>query len=89
MGKSANIRSLVLSMVSAGALNGLDKTLAIQNINAQSTFGTQLQRSVIDNSANAVLSTAINGGSLENNLAAGLKNAFIDTAAAQTANERS
>ncbi|MFZ2334098.1 MAG: DUF637 domain-containing protein [Sideroxyarcus sp.] len=86
MGKSENVRALALAMVTAGVLQGLDATLGIEKINAQSTFGQQLGKNIINQSTTAVLNHAINGGDLQQMLEQSLKSAFIDTGAAQSAN---
>ena len=86
MGKSENVRALALAMVTAGVLQGLNSTLGIEKINAQSTFGQQLGKNLIDNAASTVINHAINGGDLRQMLEQSLKGAFIDTGAAQGAN---
>ena len=87
MGKSENIKALVLAMVTAGVLKGLNTNLGIDKVNAKSLFTDQLQKNLIDNAASAVLDHAINGGDLTRQLEQSLKNAFIDTGSAQSANK--
>ena len=91
MGKSENVKALATAMVTAGALQSLSQNLDIggtklSDINAQSGFGQQLQKNLINNTASAVLDHAINGGDLQQMLEQSLKSAFIDTGAAQSAN---
>jgi hypothetical protein len=86
LGKEDSIKALALAMVTAGVLQGLDAKLNLGNINAQSGFGAQLTKNIINNTASASIDVAINGGNFEDKLNAALKNAFIDTGAAQGAN---
>jgi filamentous hemagglutinin family protein len=86
LGKEDSIKALALAMVTAGVLQGLDAKLNLANINAQAGFGAQLTKNIINNTASATIDVAINGGNFEDKLNAALKNAFIDTGAAQGAN---
>lgn len=85
MGKSENVHVLLTAMVTAGVLQGLNTQLGMQKINAQSGFGSQLQKNLIDNTASATLNHALNGGDFQQQLEQSLKSAFIDTGAAQSA----
>ena len=92
LGRSENVKALVTAMVTAGVLSGLSQTItlgdgntSLNNINAKSSFPLQLQKNLIDNATGAVLNHAINGGDLQQQLEQSLKNAFIDTGAAQGA----
>jgi filamentous hemagglutinin family protein len=85
MGKSENVHALLTAMVTAGVLQGLNTQLGMQKINAQSGFGSQLQKNLIDNTASATLNHALNGGDFQQQLEQSLKSAFIDTGAAQSA----
>ncbi|MBU1426195.1 MAG: DUF637 domain-containing protein [Gammaproteobacteria bacterium] len=85
LGKKESIRGLLTAMVTAGVLQGLNSTLGIEKVNAKSSFGQQLGKNLIDNTASTVLNHAINGGDLQQMLEQSFKSAFIDTGAAQTA----
>jgi hypothetical protein len=86
MGQSQNVKALVTAMVTAGALQGMDNALGIQNVNATSTFPQQLQKNLINDTAGAVVNQAINGGDLQSQLEQSIRTAFIDTSSAQSAN---
>jgi filamentous hemagglutinin len=86
LGQSQNVKALATAMVTAGLLQGLNATAGIQNVNAQSTFGQQLQKNLLDDTAATVVNHAINGGDLQSQLEQSLKTAFIDTGSAQSAN---
>ena len=86
LGKSENVKAMVTAMVTAGVLQGLNTSLGIEKVNAQSSFPEQLQKNLINQSTSTVLNHAIYGGDLQQQLEQSLKNAFIDTGAAQGAN---
>ncbi|SDC49890.1 filamentous hemagglutinin family N-terminal domain-containing protein [Variovorax sp. CF079] len=88
LGSSASVKNLLTAIVTGGALGGLnlDPTgLPTAGGGAQG-FMTQLGQNLTAGAARAVIGTAINGGSLEENLKEGLKSAILDTIAAQGAN---
>ena len=86
LGKSENVKAMVTAMVTAGVLQGLNTSLGIEKVNAQSSFPEQLQKNLINQSTSTVLNHAIYGGDLQQQLEQSLKSAFIDTGAAQGAN---
>jgi len=88
LGSSANVKSLAAAIVTGGVLGGLNMNpngLPTAGTGAQ-PFVTQLQQNLTAGAAKAVIGTAINGGSLEENLRESLKGALLDTVAAQGAN---
>lgn len=87
LGKADNIKALATAMVTAGVLQQLSVTMGMEKVNAQSTFGLQLQKNLINAAASATVNNAINGGDFGQQLEQSLGNAFIDTAAAQGANK--
>ena len=88
MGSTANIKNLALAMVTAGVLSELNTSLGLDKINAKdSTFGANLGKAVVNNLANAGVTSALTGTSLEDNIKTGLVSAFISAGSGQTANE--
>jgi filamentous hemagglutinin len=92
MGQSANVKGLLTSMATAGALAGLPSILppsmqSVMGATAQtSTLWTQLQQQLINNVASSVVGAAINGTSLEEGLKGAVSTALLNTIAAQGAN---
>ena len=89
LGSSQGVKSIATAMVTAGVLQGLSNALP-ENIanatNGSAKFTDQLQRQLIDGAASAVVRSAINGTSLEDELSHSLTNALWNTVAAQGAN---
>ncbi|KQW55919.1 hypothetical protein ASC92_17830 [Variovorax sp. Root411] len=89
LGSSQGVKSIATAMVTAGVLQGLSSTLP-ENIanatNGSAKFTDQLQRQLIDGAASAMVRSAINGTSLEDELSHSLTNALWNTVAAQGAN---
>ncbi|MGI4780068.1 MAG: filamentous hemagglutinin N-terminal domain-containing protein [Janthinobacterium lividum] len=88
LGSSANVHGLLAAIATGGVLGGMNlnpTSLPTEGTGAQK-FMNQLGQNLQSGAARAVIGTAINGGSLEGRLAATLKNAFLDTVAAQGAN---
>lgn len=87
LGSSASVRNLATAIVTGGVLSGLNLSptgMPTVGSGAQE-FMTQLGQNLQAGAAKAVIGTAINGGSLEDSLKSNLKNALLDTAAAQSA----
>lgn len=87
LGSSANVRNLLGAIITGGVLGGMDLNptgLPTNGAGAQPFF-TQLGQNLQAAAARAVISTAINGGSLEQALGDAIKGAVLDTAAAQAA----
>ena len=88
LGSSANVHSLLTAIATGGVLGGLNLNptgLPTEGTGAQK-FMDQLGQNLQAGAAKAVIGTAINGGSLEDSLKSNLKNALLDTMAAQSAN---
>lgn len=87
LGSSESVRSLLTAMVTGGVLAGLnlDPTGLPTVSSGAQPFMVQLQQNLTAGAARALISTAINGGSLEDALAAAIKGSILDTVAAQTA----
>ncbi|RUR70928.1 filamentous hemagglutinin N-terminal domain-containing protein [Variovorax guangxiensis] len=87
LGSSANVKNLLTAIVTGGVLAGLDlNPLGLPAVGGGSQgFFTQLGQNLQASTARALVATAINGGSLEENLKNGLRTAFLDTLAAQSA----
>ncbi|MEO8389919.1 DUF637 domain-containing protein [Polaromonas sp.] len=86
LGSSESIKSLLTAMVTAGALQGMGLNPNVPGGDlAGKTFSSQLWPNLKAGVVRSLISTAINGGSLEDSLKANLTSAFIDTAAAQGA----
>jgi filamentous hemagglutinin len=87
LGSRQGVRSLLTSMATAGAVQGLNTSLGIEGwttANGASPMQV-LGRNVLDGAAAAVIRTAANGGSLQDNLAEGLANGLLNTAASESA----
>ena len=88
LGSSANVKGLLTAIATGGVLGGLNLNptgLPTEGTGAQK-FMDQLGQNLQAGAAKAVIGTAINGGSLEDSLKSNLKNALLDTMAAQSAN---
>jgi len=87
LGSSQGVHSLLTAMATAGAVQGINTGLGINGWTASAGAGWPqvLGRNLLDGAAAAVVRTAINGGSLEDNLTTALVNGFLNTAASQSA----
>jgi filamentous hemagglutinin len=87
LGSSANVKNLLTAIVTGGVLAGLNlNPTGVPTVGGGAQpFMTQLGQNLTAGVARAVIGTAINGGSLEENLKNGLKSAILDTVAAQSA----
>ena len=89
LGSSESIKNIATAMLTAGVVQGISNVLPANLANAtngSALFTDQLQRQLIDGAASAVVRSAINGTSLEDELRSGLTNALLNTVAAQGAN---
>ncbi len=92
LGSKDSLKSLLLSMATAGALNGLSNSLTINgqtlaSITPQTAdFGANLAKAAINNVASAAINSALTGASLEDSIQTALVGALVSTAAGQTAN---
>ncbi|MET3464570.1 two-partner secretion domain-containing protein [Variovorax atrisoli] len=89
LGSSANVKNLLTAIVTGGVLGVMDlNPTGSPTLNGGAQpFVDQLRQNLTASAARAVIGTAINGGSFEKNLKDSLKNAILDTVAAQTAYE--
>jgi filamentous hemagglutinin len=87
LGSSGNVKNLLTAIVTGGVLGtmDLDPTGAPTPGGGAQPFVDQLRHNLIAGAARAVVGTAVNGGSFEKSLKDNLKNALLDTAAAQAA----
>ncbi|MBD9665678.1 filamentous hemagglutinin N-terminal domain-containing protein [Variovorax sp. VRV01] len=88
LGSSEGVKNIATAMVTAGVLQGLSEVLPdrlAHATNGSALFTDQLQRQLIDGAASAVVRSAINGTSLEDELRSGLTDALLNTIAAQSA----
>lgn len=91
LGSSQGVKNILTAMITAGAIQGLSVGGVLpENLanatNGSARFTDQLQRQLVDGAASAVVRSAINGTSLEDELRTGLTNALLNTVAAQSAN---
>ncbi len=88
LGSSANVKNLLTAIATGGVLGSmnLNPTGAPTLSGGAQPFVDQLRQNLTAGAARAVIGTAINGGSFEKNLKDSLKNAILDTVAAQAAN---
>jgi filamentous hemagglutinin len=85
LGSKDNIKALVTAIATAGLLDKLGTELNLKS-GKDASFIDKLQTNLINGVASSVLSTAINGGSIEDALKNAIKGAVINTLAAQGAN---
>ncbi|MGJ7488483.1 filamentous hemagglutinin N-terminal domain-containing protein [Variovorax sp. LT2P21] len=87
LGSSENVKGLLTAIITGGVLQGLGLSPTGQPTvgGGAQRFIDQLGQNLQVGAAKAVIGTAINGGSFEDNLKNSLKSAILDTAAAQTA----
>jgi hypothetical protein len=86
MHSKENVKGLATAMITAGLVQGIGVQFGLNNITAKSPFIEQLGANLVNGVAGSLVSTAINGGSLEDNLKNAIKTALISTAGAQLAN---
>jgi filamentous hemagglutinin len=88
LGSKESVKALVTAVVTGGVLAGMNFSPTGQPTvdGGAQTFTNQLGQNLKAGIARTLVSTAINGGSLEDNLKGAITTAFIDTAAAQGAN---
>jgi hypothetical protein len=92
LGKEESIKNLLLTMATAGALDKLNQSLSyngvsFSDINAKSTFGSQLLKNVTNNLASSAVDAAINGKPFnEDAISKALSSALVTTGMAQGAN---
>jgi filamentous hemagglutinin len=89
LGSQASVKQLLTAMVTAGAVQGVTSLLPAeiqQATTGSASFTNQLARNLVTGVASTLVTTAINGGKLEDALKQTLISAFISTGAAQGAN---
>ncbi|WP_192871727.1 DUF637 domain-containing protein, partial [Variovorax sp. JS1663] len=96
LGSSESVKAIATAMLTAGVVEGLGSTITmdvngvatplnqIKAINGAGSFQV-LGRNLINGTTRALVDTAINGGSLGDNLTRSIATAFIDTGAAMGA----
>lgn len=85
LGSTESLRNLALSMVSAGALSELNTTLGLDKITVKDGFPANLGKNLINNLAQAGITSAITGTRLEDNIRTGLLSGLISAGAGQAA----
>ena len=80
MGKSDNIKSIVTSAVTAGALQSVNPDW-MKQLSSTGQFTDKAVINLTNAAVSATIKTAIQGGSYEDNLTASLKTAGVDTVA--------
>ena len=86
MASEQNLKVLATSVITAGLVQGLGSAFNLPTgTGTSTTLIDKLQTNMVNGVASSLVSTAINGGSLEDNLKAALKNAVITSVAAQGA----
>ncbi|MCK6394605.1 MAG: DUF637 domain-containing protein [Zoogloea sp.] len=96
LGRDETIRNVATAMLTAGALNALAGSISVPNadgnlvtlaeISGKSDLVAQIGKNVINNTASAVIDTAINGGDLGDKLGRAITTGVIDAAGASAAN---
>ena len=86
LGSKENVKALATAMVTAGLVQGLGVAFNLPTgAGTSTTLLGKLQTNLINGVAGSLVSTAINGGSLEDNLKNAIKTAIISSVAAQGA----
>jgi hypothetical protein len=85
LGSKENVKNLAIAMVTAGVLQGMGNELGLVS-GGKATLLQNLQTNLINGVASSLITTAINGGSLEDSLKNAVKNAVISAIASQGAN---
>lgn len=86
LGKEESIKGLLLTMVTAGALDKLNSTMGWNTVTAKSTFMNQFQKNLGNNLASDMMNSALAGKPFdEKSFANSLKGALISTGNAQGA----
>ncbi|MFZ2161057.1 MAG: DUF637 domain-containing protein [Sideroxyarcus sp.] len=86
LGKRENIRGLLTAMVTAGVLKGVGGTQLVSNVSNATNLPVTLVNNTINGALTATINTAINGGSLQDQLGNALLMALINTAGEKIAN---
>ena len=88
LGSKENVKQLVTAMATAGLVQGLSSAFNLPSGTAlaKASFVDKLQTNIINGVASSLVTTAINGGNIEDALKNAVKNAVISTVAAQGAN---
>jgi Possible hemagglutinin (DUF637)/Hemagglutinin repeat len=86
LGSKENIKSLVTAMATAGLVQGLGAALNLPSTGLGSSFIDKLQTNLVNGIASSLITTAINGGSVEDAIKNAVKGAVINSIAAQGAN---
>jgi adhesin HecA-like repeat protein len=87
LGSKDSIKNIALAMVTAGVLTELNTAMGLDKVTVKDGFTANLGKAVVNNLANAGVTSAITGTSLEDNIKTGLVSAFISAGAGQAANE--
>lgn len=88
LGKEESVKGLLLTMVTAGALDKLNSTMGWNSVNAKSSFIDQFQKNLGNNLATDMMNSALAGKPFdEASLQKSLAGALTTTGMAQGANE--
>ena len=82
LGSKENVKNLAVAMVTAGLVKGIGIEFGLDKVTAKSPFIDQLSANLVNSVTGSLVSTAINGGSLEQNLINAIKTGLISTAGA-------
>ena len=86
LGSKDSIKNIALAMVTAGVLSELNTAMGLDKVTVKDDFTANLGKAVVNNLANAGVTSAITGTSLEDNIKTGLVSAFISAGSGQAAN---
>ena len=86
LGSKENVKSLVTAMATAGLVQGLGTALNLPSTGLGSSFIDKLQTNLVNGVASSLITTAINGGSVEDALKNAIKGAVVNSIAAPGAN---
>ncbi|MDZ7938041.1 MAG: DUF637 domain-containing protein [Rhodoferax sp.] len=83
LGSEKSVQNLLLTMVTAGALDKLNSTMGWQEISPKTAdFASNFGKNIANNFASASINSALTGSSLEDGLQAALLNSVVSTSMA-------
>jgi hypothetical protein len=86
LGSKDSIKNIALAMVTAGVLSELNTAMGLDKVTVKDGFTANLNKAVINNLANAGVTSVLTGTSLEDNIKTGLVSALISAGSGQAAN---
>jgi hypothetical protein len=86
LGSKDSVKNIALAMVTAGVLSELNTAMGLDKVTVKDGFTANLNKAVINNLANAGVTSVLTGTSLEDNIKTALVSALISAGSGQAAN---